>query len=426
MKYDYDSYFFYETTPRTKLNIKLKVTLKEPVNENVLESSAVKAFHRFPYFRRTLRIDETGGHVLEPSEEEIVVMEEGREKIILGSKQTNHLFFCITWKDRSVYFQAAHSFCGGCGVMFWIKATLWQYLTDLHHTEISAEGFLTPLSPMLPGETALPDLAQEPEEEALPVTPFENTYGVFEDYRIAAANPSVKPVFIPIVIRQDELMRYARSNDGSPNSIISAIMFKTMARALKDREIPALSAKIAANYRADVGCPDTYRDMVRLLRVKYTIDMADWPIEKLSTVTRGKMFLQMQPELSWAEYKKVMAYRDGIDAIQDYEGKRKYADENSPIKRGFIDTYTISYAGNSEWGGLADYVDSVFSITDGNLMLELNALPGKICVSFQQILQDDRYLKHFIGVLDEEGIHYEIGAMEEKNLPGVQLGDMTI
>jgi len=34
---------------------------------------------------------------------------------------------------------------------------------------------------------------------------------------------------------------------------------------------------------------------------------------------------------------------------------------------------TYSYAGNFPWAGLADYVDSVFTITDGHLLIELNA-----------------------------------------------------
>ena len=41
--------------------------------------------------------------------------------------------------------------------------------------------------------------------------------------------------------------------------------------------------------------------------------MKDWPIEKLSTVTRGSMYLQMQPEISRETYRKVAAYREKID-----------------------------------------------------------------------------------------------------------------
>ena len=59
-----------------------------------------------------------------------------------------------------------------------------------------------------------------------------------------------------------------------------------------------ISAGIVCNYRKDVGCPETYRDLVRVLHARYLPSMKDWPIEKLSTVTRGSMYLQMQPEHS--------------------------------------------------------------------------------------------------------------------------------
>lgn len=422
MKYDFDSYFFYETIPRATLNIKVKVNLKEPVDGKMLEKSAVKAFHRFPYYRRKLRIDETGAHVFEPSDEEIVVKEEGPERIVLGSEETHHLFFGITWTGKAVYFHAPHSICGGCGVLFWVKATLWQYLTDLHQVKISSEGILTPSTPFSPAETAVPDLSKAPACEEIRLKEFGNAYMPMDDYERFFKDPFKGMVFIPLVFSQDEVMQYARSHDGSPNSIFSAIMFKSLMRVFADRDVSFISARIVDNYRADVGCPDTYRDLVRMLRVKYTREMESWPMDKLSTMTRGSMYLQMQPELSWMELKKVMAFRAEIDAVQSHEGKMKYAFEHSLIKNAPWDTYTISYAGNSPWGGVADYVDSYFFITDGHLIQEITALPGKICFNFQQVIEDDKYLKAFLQILDEEHIHYEVGKMEEKKLAGIQLG----
>ena len=417
MKYDFDSYFLYESTPQSVLNIRFKVTLKELINPDILNEAAQKAFRRFPYFARTLRIDESGGHVLIPSNSPIVVKED-RERITLGSEETNHLFFCITWCDNAIYFNCAHTFCGGCGAMFWIKSTLWQYLTDLYHCEILSDGILTPDSPMLPGETALPDMTTQPDSVPLPVPTIDNSYFPVEDYMESMKHPTQDHVFTPVIIEKDELMKYARLNDGSPNSILSSILFKAICKVLKGRnDLQQISSKIACNYRKDVGCPDTYKDMVRLLHVKYSVDMADWSIEKLSTVTRASMYLQMQPELSWQEYQNLMKLRDAIDAQQSHAEKKKYALEHSLLRNGSKSTFVISYAGNEQWGGLGDYIDSVFTLTAGHLMFEVNALPGKFCISFQQVITDDRYLKAFLSILDEEHIHYTVGEMEEKKLP---------
>ncbi|MCR5176395.1 MAG: hypothetical protein K6C05_06035 [Anaerovibrio sp.] len=423
MKYDFDSYFFYETIPRASLNIKMKVNLTEHVDGKVLKDSATKAFHRFPYYRRIMRFDETGAHILEPSEEELVVKEEGAERIVLGSEETNHLFFCITWTGSSIYFHAPHSICGGCGMMVWVQATLWQYLTDLYQTEISSEGILTPLTPFSQSETAIPELSKAPADEGELVNDFGNAYMPMDDYEKYFKDPFKDVVFIPIILEQDEVIGHARANHASPNSLFSAIMFKTLGRVFRDRDVSFISSRIVANYRADVGCPDTYRDLVRMLRVKYTPDMLSWSIGKLSAMTREKMFLQLRPELSWLELKRLMAYRAEIDEVHSHEGKMQYAFDHSLIKNAPWDTYTISYVGNLPWGGLADYVESLFFITDGHFIQEITAVPGKFCFSFQQVVKDDKYLKAFLQILDEENLHYEVGNMEEKNLAGIHLGE---
>ena len=111
------------------------------------------------------------------------------------------------------------------------------------------------------------------------------------------------------------------------------------------------TAGIANNYRADVGCPETYRDMVRQMYVQYEIGMKDWPIEKLSTVTRSRMYIQMQPEVSWNKCRAVEAFRAQIDAQPDLESKVNYAVANSPATNGIPSAFHISYVGKSNGAG---------------------------------------------------------------------------
>ena len=133
------------------------------------------------------------------------------------------------------------------------------------------------------------------------------------------------------------------------------------------------------------------------------------------------MALQMKPELSWAELKRLTAFRDGIDAQKGRDNKIKYANEHSLVKTAPYDTFTISYVGNLPWGGISDYVDSVFSITDGHLLQELHYLPGKFCLAFQQLVEDKKYLNAFLQVLEEEHLNCEVGEMEAKKLAAIKL-----
>ena len=420
MKYDFDSYLLYEVTPSSLYTAKVVVELNVPVNGDILREAAQKAFRRFPYYSRTVRLDDHGAYVLEPCDKPICVFEEG-EQVVLGTEQTNGLLFAITYSPSTVYFNFCHNFCGGCGAMLWIKSTLWHYLTDEGYA-IDSEGILTPDSPIPPEETAVPDPESFPEEEVIGRYTGGDSYVPIKDYLPYLTNPSKGgQVYYPITIDKSALMRFARENDGSPNSILSAAMFRMCSRVFPKAK--QISAGIVCNYRKDVGCPDTYRDLVRVLHARYLPSMKDWPIEKLSTVTRGSMYLQMQPEISRETYRQVVAYRDTIDKIPGKALKTAYALKNSPLRNGVKDTFNVSYVGNVDWGGLSEYVEEVFSLTEGHLMLEVNSARDKICIAFQVLNRDEDFIREFLKVLDEEGISYEIGEMMESRLPQISIND---
>ena len=416
--YDFDSYLLYEIKKRNVYSCKIRVILKEDVKGDVLRSAAQKAFRRFPYYAKKVELNSEGAYIFAPCDKPITVTQ-GDRPIRLGSEETNGLLFAITYEGASVFFNITHSFCGGCGTMRWLKATLWQYLTDLGH-EVDRSRIMTVDDPITEEETALPDLDSLPENE--PVGSFDFANDAFvprADYMEFMKDPKGGMDYYPVIIPKKELMKYARDNDGSPNSILSSLLFKMCTKTFPDEE--KFMAKIACNYRADVGCPETYRDMIRQLIIPYSGKMRDWPVEKISTVTRSRMYAQMQPELSCVKLRELIAFRKAIDEQPDLEKKADYAVQHSPTLNGYNATYVISYVGNVDWGGLAPYLKGVFSITMGHIMLEVNATNDDFCISFQTVSKDDKYVKEFTEVLDEEGISYQVCAREHRNLPLVEL-----
>ena len=418
MKYDFDSYLLYEVSRMTLYTARVKVILSAPVVPEILEKAAEKAFRRFPYFARTVTVNEDGAFEFEACSKPITVAEEGEKPVLLGSPQTNGLLFMISYKENAVFFNFAHNFCGGFGAMFWIKSTLWQYYTDLGH-DISPDGILIPGSPQFEGETALPDPAALPLNKPLWEYRAGDSFVPFKDFIGYVIYPAEKQVSTPINIKTEHLMKYARANDGSPNSILSALMYRTCSRLFPDAE--QISGGIVCNYQKDVGCPNTYHDLVRLIHVRYTPKLRDWPIDRLSTATRGMMYLQMEPEVSWKHFRKVLAYRKEIDRLSGNRQKQKYATENSPLRAGPRDTFNISYVGNISWGGLSEFVTAAYPITEGHLMLEIATASDEFCISFETLARSDKYLTEFLRVLQEEGIPYTVGKTEKSNLPRIKL-----
>lgn len=416
--YDFDSYTLYEIKKRNVYSVRIKVILTEPVKGDTLCIAAEKAFRRFPYFARTVAVNKEGAYVFEPCTKPITVTPD--EHIVrLGTEETNGLLFAITYKDNNIYFSFAHNFCGACGMMRWLKATLWQYLTDMGH-DIDNTGIMTTDTPMNPEEYSEPDIPSLPLDQPLGNLAFtKDAFFPMSDYMEFIRDPNRVNSYYPIIIPKKELMQYSRGNDGSPNSIISALLFKMVTRIFPEET--KFAARIACNYRDDVGCPETYRDMVRQIYIPYDIGMKDWTIEKLSTMTRSRMYIQMQPEVSWNECRMVNAFRQTIDAQPDLSSKVDYAVEHSPTTHGLPSTFVISYVGRIDWNGLAPYIQGVFTLTFGHIMIEINATEEVFCLSFQTVRKDRKYLDEFLKTLDEEGIAYKVGAVEERKLPEIVL-----
>ena len=126
---------------------------------------------------------------------------------------------------------------------------------------------------------------------------------------------------------------------------------------------------------------DIFLPPARMIHVPYLSKMKDWPIEKLSTVTRSRMYIQMQPEVSWEACRKVNAFRRGIDAQPDLNSKADYAVAHSPLLHDIPSTGSISYVGKVEWNGLAPFIEGIYTLSFGHAMIEVNATEENFCLS---------------------------------------------
>lgn len=72
-------------------------------------------------------------------------------------------------------------------------------------------------------------------------------------------------------------------------------------------------------------------------------------------------------------------------------------------------------------GGMDEHITGFYTITDGDLMLEVNALKDKFCISFQLINKDRKPLELFCGLLDQEGVPYSVSDRYTRHMPKIQL-----
>ena len=417
-----DTYLLYECGKKIAFTLRIKVKLDEPIDVEILKTTAQKAFERFPYYRVQLGLDASQNYCFMPNDRPIAVIPEANRRVMLASDEVNNHLFFISYRDDTVWFSASHSLCGAFGVMFWVKTTLYLYMCEKYGELKAPEDIKLLQDPVTEEETAFPDASGLPEDE--PMSRYDGgdcnlAIGRSLKYLL---NPFAKnDYYYEIEIPTKDFFEYARGIDASPNSIITSIMYKAATRFLKEKRGTFISGRIAADYRNDIGAPKSYRDFVRFIHVRYEWDMRNEPISKLNLCARGALITQNQPELSFERLRKVTANHEGIDAQPTLEEKRKYAQSHSTYRNDPRDAYTVSYVGQVDFGEMENHIKSIYTITDGDLMIEINALKENLHLCFQLFGRDKKPLIKFLEVLTEESIPFRVSDIQVRYLPGIEL-----
>jgi hypothetical protein len=328
----------------------------------------------------------------------------------------------ITWRDYCVWFNYSHTFCGATGGLFWVKATLYLYMLRKYGKLEAPRDIKLPGTPVTEGELFFPNADALPDDEPLYRYDGGDSNLALGRFLLYLLNPFARETyFYQIEIPVRDFMEYAARIDGSPNTVLTAMMFKVCARLFKEKKGTFISGRIAADYRDDIGASESYRDFVRFIHVRYEWSMKDESIQKLNMRARGAVIRQNQPELGIERFKKLEKVHRGIDAQPSLPEKKKHASKNSTFRSDPRDNYTVSYVGKTDWGGMEAHIERFYTITDGDLMLELNALKDKFCITFQLVNRDRKPLELFCELLEQEGVPYRVSDCFARCLPKIQL-----
>ncbi|MBR3312915.1 MAG: hypothetical protein IKG18_02115 [Atopobiaceae bacterium] len=412
-----DIYLLYEYVDKVPYTVRMKVYLDAPVDAALLAQAAQEAIGRLPYFSVRVGLDPKQNYTLEHNHQPIAVLPEKDECLTLGSEAVHGHLVAITYRDECIWFDFSHTLCSGMGALFWVKATLFQYLTKQHRILEAPKDLKLPGTPVKDGELFFPDADKLPRIE--PTSRHEGGDSSVQMGRILKymLNPFAKDCYYyetQIPVR--EFMEYAAGIDGSPNSILTAMMLKVTSRIFKERKGTFLSGKFADDYRNDIGAGESYHDFVRFIHVKYEWSMKNESIRKLSMRARRAIIAQSQPELSHEWFRKLTQNHASIDEQPNLKAKKKYAARHRTFSRP-----RDTYVGQVDWGGMEKHIKGSYSITDGDLMIELNALKDTFCLSFELLDKNREPLELFCELLAQEGIPYCVSERHMRHMPRIKL-----
>ena len=417
MKYSPDAYLLHESSKFITFNIRIKVVMKDKIDVEVLKPAAERAFTRFPYYSKQIKIDEDGGIDLVPNPRGVSVNPVSKKRPYLFSKEVNYQPCSIEYEDNNIYFNMYHGMCGGCGTFLWIKTTVYEYICARYGVRPDAGSTVMVDSPISEEEYAFPKLEDIPSDvQPIEVKKDEVWFAGLE-YLGGFANMIFSDsVHYELQIPKKDMMKFVSENDASPLSAIAAIMVKSLYRILPKNNLP-FRFETSHNYRAEVGCPRTHHDLLSHVFYLIPYKAQNWPISKICTVLRGSTYLQTQPECAYDTLRRFYEYTDVVDSAHGLKNKNKCASKFSHRVPDVHSSVLVNYVGREDWGGMTEYVERAHVITDAHLLFEILDVGENFCISFMQMNKKTAYMDEFCKILEEEEIPYKVIGVFKNHLP---------
>ena len=216
MKYSLDTYRLYQREDRFSYVIRVKVTMKEPVDSEILRHSVNTAITRYPYFSVRVAQGKDGGYKLLPNDKPVAVLPIAEKPRSVCSEEVNkHLLF-VEYSGKDLYFNISHSLCGGRGAFPWVMTNVYQYVKERYRVSPDAPEIRKPGEPMLEGEDTEPTLDMLTTERQIYTRRPAKPTVMIMDYMNGLYNPFLRSnTYHVFEFRQDDVMNLARGNENN-------------------------------------------------------------------------------------------------------------------------------------------------------------------------------------------------------------------
>ena len=164
-----------------------------------------------------------------------------------------------------------------------------------------------------------------------------------------------------------------------------------------------------------LGNRDNYRQFANVAEIDFPKDRENENIERMCTVTRGKLMLQAQPENSLWHLKSLKARRQKLD-MMPLQMKFDVLGKASGTARW---TAAVSYTDNRSFGVLDPYIKEVYFLAEPTVIdavIEVACVNHGFYLAFIQNFPDNYLFKAFLDKLTEAAIPYQLICDEEFRL----------
>ena len=403
-------------------SFKLALTMRDPVDRDLLAKAVEGAMARYPYF--CVLAERRGNElVLGHNPRPVPVFGDGRD-VVLGSEESKFHLVAFSCAGRQIYLNASHYIADGMGIDPLLKTVLYLYVKAAYGTDegICTERICMPGEPIDPKEYAYPFFDEPIETESLqrkaPAEAYTLDPDAFDQNGLYAYH---------LHIPQKAMMAKAGPSDGSPVSFLSVMLYRAIMQLDASADRPIV-AHVQHQYRAAIHAPLCRHSLVSYIPVSLPPKAKKWDVEFQNTVIRGQVILGSEHDAELeAIGRLVSAFPGEPDAsfAERADAMRRFSEDSILAK-----TFGISYVGRADWCGLDRYVEDIHAYigekaSRSMLLIEVMTIGEDFTINFMQSGSGRRYLDAFVEQIRSLEIPVRLIGEERYSLCGTRIPSVS-
>lgn len=332
-----------------KNTIRFGVEFYEEIDPEALRDAVKEVQKRYPYF--SVKIEKEGESFILAENDLPFVITADEKPVCLNSAASNGHLLAFAWKERMVWVDISHFICDGNGLAPLVKSLAYYYVERRYGSDGIDTGSIRLVTDRIEEEEyayPFPD-APIPNENPIPVKPKTYDPFLFED----ALFDDEGSYAYHLQVRQQDLLAYAKANDGSPVSFISTMLYKAMMNLYPETEKDIVFS-VPHEYRKVLRRPLSHDCLARVFFARLSAKDKNKSIEMLNTSLRGQIILGGDESADIESINGMLQLCAYMQTLP-LEGKKQamIGLVSGSLAR---NTFGVSYTGKTQWGGLEKYI----------------------------------------------------------------------
>ena len=395
--------------------MRVRTRMRDLVEEDSIRYAVDTAMRRYPYLCVELRKAE---EYFFAQNDRPVVITNSLSGVPLNTEESNFHLVSFSWQDNWIIMDISHAITDGAGAYEVMRTFLYYYVSSRYGVELATEGI------RLAGDEISSEEWEDPvlKAENLPVPPRIEMPKALNLMEMAGLENDHTPTVFSIAISEDEFMRFNIRNDGSPATMVSLFLSRSVAKLYPDCK-DVIRISMTVNQRKALKAPLAHQTLVGGVMLEYKDQMRSWPLDRQATAYRGMVFAQTTEEAVLAGVASQKGINQMILSKQSDQERSAVAQMIGDLA-GRILTATVSYVGKADYKEAEKYIRDFRSWTNGSgnyILIEISAVNGKFTLDFIQPFGSQLFINAFLKELEENGITYDLQDVMRLDLPDIRL-----